>query len=72
MTKRQRWAVLREAGHSGASLALELGVSKQTVCRHLNGSQFNHVSATHIAASLGTTVEEMFPKAPRRALRTAA
>ncbi len=67
MTKRQRWAVLREAGHTGASLALALGVSKQTVCRHLNGEQFSHESADAIAQALRVTVAAMWPKAPRKA-----
>ena len=67
MTKRQRWAVLREMGHSGASLALRLGMSKQTVCRHLNGTQFNHDTGERIAEFLGVTLSEMWPKAPRKA-----
>lgn len=65
MTKRQRWAALRETGHTGASLALRLGLSKQTVCRHLNGEQFSHQSAERIAAALGTDVRTMWPKAPK-------
>jgi plasmid maintenance system antidote protein VapI len=67
MTKRQRWVVLREAGHSGSSLALRLGVSKQTVCRHLNGDQFSHDSAERIATHLGLSLRDMWPKAPRKA-----
>lgn len=64
MTKRQRWAKLREAGYTGGSLALSLNVSKQTVCRHLNGDQFAHDTAERIAAALGFTMRELWPKAP--------
>jgi lambda repressor-like predicted transcriptional regulator len=67
MTKRQRWTVVREAGDSGASLALRLGMSKQTVCRHLNGTQYSHETAELIAAHVGLTVSAMWPKQSRRA-----
>lgn len=67
MTKPQRWKAVRDAGHSGASIALRLGLSKQTVCRHLSGSQFNHDTADRIAEVLGTTTSAMWPRAPRKA-----
>lgn len=72
MTKRQRWTKLREAGYTGSSLALSLGVSKQTVCRHLNGDQFAHETAERIAAALDLQLRDLWPKAPVPLRRVAA
>ena len=72
MTKARRWKVLEDAGYTATDIAEEMGKHKGSVARVLNGETFSLPIAEKLAEVCGTTVIEMFPKAPRRVLRTAA
>ncbi len=60
MNKRQRWAAVRARGLSGAKLAKQIGKSKHTVCRCLNGTQVAPDTATAIAAEIGMDAAAMW------------
>jgi transcriptional regulator with XRE-family HTH domain len=72
MTRTQRRRALEAAGYTGKDVAQELGLAPSSVNRVMNGQSFSLRIAQALADRCGVTVQEMFPKAPARALRTAA